>query len=197
MDLRYFYNAVNESDDMKMWFGTIDTKLESLMNDLNQSVLESTEEKNKSYNSDEGKAYEKQMKKDNKNNKAKGNPKIIDKALDLLLNVIRVVKNAFSKFKKFIRDKIDEVVYGKVNGNMNSAASDALVPADFDYKRGTLKMMEVLSPFINGMSNFFNDIMKINFREAEAQAMFGRLSDSFKKILDYDPAEMISNKEFK
>ena len=158
MDLRYFYNAVNESDDMKMWFGTIDTKLESLMNDLNQSVLESSEENNKSYNSDEGKAYEKQMKKDNK----KGNPKIIDKALDLLLNVIRVVKNAFSKFKKFIRDKIDEVVYGKVNGNMNSAASDALVPADFDYKRGTLKMMEVLSPFINGMSNFFNDIMKIN-----------------------------------
>ena len=192
MDLRYFYNAVNESDDMKMWFGNIDTKLESLMNDLEQSVLESTEEKNKSYNSDEGKAYEKQMKKDNK----KGNPKIIDKALDLLLNVIRVVKNAFSKFKKFIRDKIDEVVYGKVNGNMNSAASDALVPADFDYKRGTLKMMEVLSPFINGMSNFFNDIMKIDFREAEKQAMFGKLSDSFKKILDYDPAEMISNKEY-
>ena len=196
MDLRYFYNAVNESDDMKMWFGTIDAKLESLMNDLDQSVLESTEEKNKSYNSDEGKAYEKQMKKDNKNNKAKGNPKIIDKALDLLLNVIRVVKNAFSKFKKFIRDKIDEVVYGKVNGNMNSAASDALVPADFDYKRGTLKMMEVLSPFINGMSNFFNDIMKINFLEAEKGAMFGKLSDSFKKILDYDPAEMISNKEY-
>ena len=195
MDLRYFYNAVNESDDMKMWFGTIDAKLESLINDLNQSVLESTEEKNKSYNSDEGKAYEKQMKKDNKENK-KGNPKIIDKALDLLLHVIRVVINAFSKFKKFIRDKIDEVVYGKVNGNMNSAASDALVPADFDYKRGTLKMMEVLSPFINGMSNFFNDIMKINFREAEAQAMFGKLSDSFKKILDYDPAEMISNKEY-
>ena len=192
MDLRYFYNAVNESDDMKMWFGTIDAKLESLMNDLDQSVLESTEEKNKSYNSDEGKAYEKQMKKDNK----KGNPKIIDKALDLLLNVIRVVKNAFSKFKKFIRDKIDEVVYGKVNGNMNSAASDALVPADFDYKRGTLKMMEVLSPFINGMSNFFNDIMKINFLEAEKGAMFGKLSDSFKKILDYDPAEMISNKEY-
>ena len=193
MDLRYFYNAVNESDDMKMWFGNIDTKLESLMNDLEQSVLESTEEKNKSYNSDEGKAYEKQMKKDNK---TKGNPKIIDKALDLLLNVIRVVKNAFSKFKKFIRDKIDEVVYGKVNGNMNSAASDALVPADFDYKRGTLKMMEVLSPFINGMSNFFNDIMKINFLEAEKGAMFGKLSDSFKKILDYDPAEMISNKEY-
>ena len=193
MDLSYFYNAVNESDDMKMWFGTIDAKLESLMNDLDQSVLESTEEKNKSYNSDEGKAYEKQMKKDNK---IKGNPKIIDKALDLLLNVIRVVKNAFSKFKKFIRDKIDEVVYGKANGNMNSAASDALVPADFDYKRGTLKMMEVLSPFINGMSNFFNDIMKINFREAEKGAMFGKLSDSFKKILDYDPAEMISNKEY-
>ena len=63
MDLRYFYNAVNESDDMKMWFGTIDAKLESLMNDLDQSVLESTEENNKSYNSDEGKAYEKQMKK--------------------------------------------------------------------------------------------------------------------------------------
>ena len=193
MDLSYFYNAVNESDDMKMWFGTIDTKLESLMNDLNQSVLESTEENNKSYNSEEGKAYEKQMKKDNK---TKGNPKIIDKALDLLLNVIRVVKNAFSKFKKFIRDKIDEVVYGKVNGNMNSAASDALVPADFDYKRGTLKMMEVLSPFINGMSNFFSDIMKINFHEAEKDAMFGKLSDSFKKILDYDPAEMISNKEY-
>ena len=191
MDLRYFYNAVNESDDMKMWFGTIDAKLESLMNDLDQSVLESTEENNKSYNSDEGKAYEKQMKKDKK-----GNPKIIDKALDLLLNVIRVVKNAFSKFKKFIRDKIDEVVYGKVNGNMNSAASDALVPADFDYKRGTLKMMEVLSPFINGMSNFFNDIMKINFHVAEKEAMFGKLSDSFKKILDYDPAEMISNKEY-
>lgn len=196
MDLKYFYNAVNESDDMKMWFGTIDTKLESLMNDLDQSVLESTEEKNKSYNSDEGKAYEKQMKKDNKKNKPEDNPKIIDKALDLLLHVIRVVKNAFKKFKKFIRDKIDEVVYGKVNGNMNSAASDALVPADFDYKRGTLKMMEVISPFINGMSKFFSDIMKINFREAEAQAKNGELSDSFKKILDYDPAEMISNKEY-
>lgn len=196
MDLSYFYNAVNESDDMKMWFGTIDTKLESLMNDLEQSVLESTEEKNKSYNSEEGKAYEKQMKKDNKENKSKGNPKIIDKALDLLLHVIRVVKNAFSKFKKFIRDKIDEVVYGKVNGNMNSATSNALVPADFDYKRGTLKMMEVLSPFINGMSNFFNDMMKINFREEEAQARRGRTSDSFKKLLDYDPAEMISNKEY-
>ena len=78
MDLRYFYNAVNESDDMKMWFGTIDTKLESLMNDLNQSVLESSEENNKSYNSDEGKAYEKQMKKDKK-----GNQKIIDKDVDL------------------------------------------------------------------------------------------------------------------
>lgn len=196
MDLKYFYNAVNESNDMKMWFGTIDTKLESLMNDLDQSVLESTEEKNKSYNSEEGKAYEKQMKKDNKKNQPKGNPKIIDKALDLLLHVIRVVKNAFKKFKKFIRDKIDEVVYGKVNGNMNSAASDALVPADFDYKRGTLKMMEVISPFINGMSKFFSDIMKINFREAEAQAKNGGLSDSFKKILDYDPAEMISNKEY-
>lgn len=194
MDLNYFYNAVNESDDMKMWFGTIDTKLESLMNDLDQSVLESTEEKNKSYNSKEGNAYEKQMKKENK--KLKGNPKIIDKALDLLLHVIRVVKNAFSKFKKFIRDKIDEVVYGKANGNMNSATSDALVPADFDYKRGTLKMMEVISPFINGMSKFFSDIMKLNFREAEKEAMFGRLTDSFKKILDYDPAEMISNKEY-
>lgn len=196
MDLKYFYNAVNESDDMKMWFGTIDTKLESLMNDLDQSVLESTEEKNKSYNSEEGKAYEKQMKKDNKKNQPKGNPKIIDKALDLLLHVIRVVKNAFKKFKKFIRDKIDEVVYGKVNGNMNSAASDALVPADFDYKRGTLKMMEVISPFINGMTKFFSDIMKLDFREAEKEAMFGRLTDSFKKILDYDPAEMISNKEY-
>ncbi len=196
MDLKYFYNAVNESNDMKMWFGTIDIKLESLMNDLDQSVLESTEEKNKSYNSEEGKAYEKQMKKDNKKNQPKGNPKIIDKALDLLLHVIRVVKNAFKKFKKFIRDKIDEVVYGKVNGNMNSAASDALVPADFDYKRGTLKMMEVISPFINGMSKFFSDIMKLDFREAEKEAMFGRLTDSFKKILDYDPAEMISNKEY-
>ena len=193
MDLSYFYNAVNESDDMKMWFGTIDTKLESLMNDLEQSVLESTEEKNKSYNSDEGKPYEKYLK---KGNKAKNKSGIIDKALNLLLNVIRVVKNAFRKFKKFIRDKIDEVVYGKVNGNMNSATSDALVPVDFDYKRGTLKMMEAISPFINGMSNFFNDMMKINFREVEAQAKIGRISDSFKKILDYDPAEMISNKEY-
>lgn len=193
MDLSYFYNAVNESDDMKMWFGTIDTKLESLMNDLEQSVLESTEEKNKSYNSDEGKPYEKYLK---KGNKAKNKSDIIDKALNLLLNVIRVVKNAFRKFKKFIRDKIDEVVYGKVNGNMNSATSDALVPVDFDYKRGTLKMMEAISPFINGMSNFFNDMMKINFREVEEQAKIGRISDSFKKILDYDPAEMISNKEY-
>ena len=124
MDLSYFYDQINESDDFKSIFSLVDKNLESLVNDIQEVVNEASNP------DDEPKKYNETIKKhklskDEKMMKrAEKTKAIILKAKTLLNNIIRTIKMGFYKIKKFITDKIDSVLYGKGTGEMSSSTSD-------------------------------------------------------------------------
>ena len=200
MELSYFYDQINESDDFKSIFSLVDKNLESLVSDIQEVVNEASNP------DDEPKKYNETIKKhklskDEKMMKrAEKTKAIILKAKTLLNNIIRTIKMGFYKIKKFITDKIDSVLYGKGTGEMSSSTSNALIPAGFDYKRGVLKMMEVLSPFIDGMSSFIKDVVSVDYeKEANNYRTAGSgdgFSKKFRDVMNYDSAEIISNKEY-
>ena len=200
MDLSYFYDQINESDDFKSIFSLVDKNLESLVNDIQEVVNEASnpDDEPKKYN-ETNKKYK--LSKDEKMMKrAEKTKAIILKAKTLLNNIIRTIKMGFYKIKKFITDKIDSVLYGKGTGEMSSSTSDTLIPVEFDYKRGVLKMMEILSPFIDGMSSFIKDVVSVDYeKEANNYRTAGNgdgFSESFRKVMDYDSGQIISNKEY-